>query len=223
MADECGCEDSLGSAEAAWAAGDSSPRAQMGRRTPASNADNATEQILQTGQVLLKGFILDRIQRGVETRCVQVTPDQLGVTEEQLSNPSFKNLANCLRQIGDELDGNQVLQREISRVKTDSSKEVFFQVVREVFSDGKFNWGRVVALFYFACKLIIRALCENIPKIVRTIIEWTMEYLRDHVVQWIREQGGWDSICLYVKRHNYHVTMIFLTGFLAAFLVMRFS
>lgn len=30
------------------------------------------------------------------------------------------------------------------------------RVAREIFSDGKFNWGRVVALFYFACRLVIK-------------------------------------------------------------------
>ena len=36
------------------------------------------------------------------------------------------------------------------------TKEVFVKVAREIFSDGKFNWGRVVALFYFACRLVIK-------------------------------------------------------------------
>lgn len=36
------------------------------------------------------------------------------------------------------------------------SKDVFWKVALEIFSDGKFNWGRVVALFYFACRLVIK-------------------------------------------------------------------
>lgn len=30
------------------------------------------------------------------------------------------------------------------------------RVAYEIFSDGIFNWGRVVALFYFACRLVIK-------------------------------------------------------------------
>ena len=36
------------------------------------------------------------------------------------------------------------------------SRQVFLRVAREIFSDGVFNWGRVVALFYFACRLVIK-------------------------------------------------------------------
>ena len=41
------------------------------------------------------------------------------------------------------------------------SHDVFMRVAREIFSDGKFNWGRVVALFYFACRLVIKVRVES--------------------------------------------------------------
>ena len=44
----------------------------------------------------------------------------------------------------------------IAAVDTDSPREVFFRVAAEMFSDGNFNWGRVVALFYFASKLVLK-------------------------------------------------------------------
>lgn len=36
------------------------------------------------------------------------------------------------------------------------TKDVFMRVAIQIFSDGKFSWGRVVALFYFACRLVIK-------------------------------------------------------------------
>lgn len=36
------------------------------------------------------------------------------------------------------------------------TKDVFMKVAFEIFSDGKFNWGRVVALFYFAFQLVVK-------------------------------------------------------------------
>lgn len=46
--------------------------------------------------------------------------------------------------------------RMIEQVQMYPPKEVFFRVAAEMFSDGTFNWGRVVALFYFACKLVLK-------------------------------------------------------------------
>ncbi|XP_039724453.1 apoptosis regulator BAX isoform X3 [Pteropus medius] len=73
---------------------------------------------------------------------------------------STKKLSECLKRIGDELDSNMELQRMIAAVDTDSPREVFFRVASEMFSDGNFNWGRVVALFYFASKLVLKGTGE---------------------------------------------------------------
>ncbi|NXG50664.1 BAX regulator, partial [Psilopogon haemacephalus] len=74
----------------------------------------------------------------------------------QPSSADTKRLGECLRRIGDELDSNTELQSMIEEVGCQAPKEVFFRVAREMFSDGNFNWGRVVALFYFACKLVLK-------------------------------------------------------------------
>lgn len=58
-----------------------------------------------------------------------------------LSSPALAFLFSC---------------RMIAAVDTDSPREVFFRVAADMFSDGNFNWGRVVALFYFASKLVLK-------------------------------------------------------------------
>ncbi|XP_036003913.1 apoptosis regulator BAX-like [Fundulus heteroclitus] len=98
-------------------------------------------------------FIYERIQRHVDGDAV-VTREQLGAKE--LCDPNHKKLAQCLQQIGDELDGNLELQRMINDSALIPTKDVFFKVACQIFSDGRFNWGRVVALFYFACRLVIK-------------------------------------------------------------------
>ncbi|NXR34643.1 BAX regulator, partial [Zosterops hypoxanthus] len=124
--------------------------------------------------------------------------------EPQPSSPDTKRLSECLRRIGDELDSNMELQRwaggcgcrgrvcrapepaltlpavpcprMIEQVGCDAPKKLFFRVAKEMFADRTFNWGRVVALFYFACKLVLKALCTKVPELVQTILRWTMEY-----------------------------------------------
>uniref|UniRef100_A0A3P9PIH7 Bcl-2 Bcl-2 homology region 1-3 domain-containing protein n=1 Tax=Poecilia reticulata TaxID=8081 RepID=A0A3P9PIH7_POERE len=67
-------------------------------------------------------------------------------------------------------------------------------LVNVIFSDGRFNWGRVVALFYFACRLVIKGLIIKMADVNRTIINRTIDYLQYHVINWIREQGAKYSV-----------------------------
>ncbi|KAM4016535.1 apoptosis regulator BAX [Anomaloglossus baeobatrachus] len=193
-----------------------------GRRESSSGAGVSTEQIMQTGDLLLRGFIMDRVQRSSASDTPGVP--ELGGMEQIQENSSTKRLCDCLRKIGDELDGNMELQRMIEQVQGNPPKEVFFKVATEMFADGNFNWGRVVALFYFACKLVLKALWSRVPEIIRTIIDWTMEYLRDHVVQWIRDQGGWESLQSYFGTPTWQTVGVFLAGVLTAtFAYLRYS
>uniref|UniRef100_A0A8I3WN23 Apoptosis regulator BAX n=1 Tax=Callithrix jacchus TaxID=9483 RepID=A0A8I3WN23_CALJA len=151
---------------------------------PRGEGPTSSEQIMKTGALLLQGFIQDRAGRIA------------GETPELALDPvpqdaSTKKLSECLKRIGDELDSNMELQRMIAAVDTDSPREVFFRVAADMFSDGNFNWGRVVALFYFASKLVLKALCAKVPELIRTIMGWTLDFLRERLLGWIQDQGGW--------------------------------
>ncbi|XP_074553744.1 apoptosis regulator BAX-like [Halichoeres trimaculatus] len=177
---------------------------------------STTDQILEVGAGLLKNFIYERAQR---EGGITVTRAQLGGGE--LCDPHQKELARCLQQIGDELDNNVELQRMINSPALSPSKDMFVKVAIEIFSDGKFNWGRVVALFYFACKLVIKALVTQVPDIIRTIISWVLEYLRENVISWIREQGGWEGIRSHFGTPTWQMVAVFLAGVLTTIIVVR--
>lgn len=49
--------------------------------------------------------------------------------------------------------------RLIQRINPCEPQQSFMRVALELFSDGIYNWGRVVALFYFGFKLAVRV-CE---------------------------------------------------------------
>ncbi|XP_056144770.1 BCL2 associated X, apoptosis regulator a isoform X1 [Lampris incognitus] len=188
--------------------------------SPAGGGDsgNNRDQILEVGSALLKDFIFERVRRHGGDNAM-VTREQLGGGE--LCDPNHKKLAQCLQQIGDELDGNVQLQRMINDTALSPTKDVFMKVAIEIFSDGKFNWGRVVALFYFACRLVIKALVTKVPDIIRTIICWTMDYLRENVINWIREQGGWEGIRSHFGTPTWQTVGVFLAGVLTTVLVIR--
>ncbi|KAM6223409.1 apoptosis regulator BAX [Rhynchocyon petersi] len=168
---------------------------------------------MKTGALLLQGFIQDRAKRmggeAPELALERVPPD-----------PSTKRLSECLKRIGDELDSNLELQRMISAVDTDSPREVFFRVAAEMFSDGNFNWGRVVALFYFATKLVLKALCTKVPELIKTIMGWTLDFLRERLLGWIQDQGGWDGLLSYFGTPTWQTVTILVAGVLTASLTI---
>ncbi|KAA0705534.1 Apoptosis regulator BAX [Triplophysa tibetana] len=179
---------------------------------------NGNDQILDLGAALLKNFVYERVLRHGDVDA-EATRNYLGTVE--LCDPNHKRLAQCLQQIGDELDGNVQLQGMLNSSGLQPTKDVFIKVALEIFSDGKFNWGRVVALFYFACRLVIKAISTKIPEIIRTIINWTMTYIQEHVINWIREQGGWEGISSYFGTPTWQTIGVFLAGVLTTVLVIR--
>ncbi|XP_028268728.1 apoptosis regulator BAX-like [Parambassis ranga] len=179
---------------------------------------NGKDQILEVSTLLLKDFVYEGVQRYGDSS-ITVTREQLGGGE--LSNPKHKKFGLCLRQIGDQLDGNQQFQMMINDPSLSPTKETFMRIAVEIFSDGKFNWGRVVALFYFACRLVIRAVKSQIPDIIRTIIHWTIDYLQEHVINWIIEQGGWEGIGSYFGTPTWQTVAVFMAGVIITVLVIR--
>ncbi|XP_054444678.1 apoptosis regulator BAX [Pteronotus mesoamericanus] len=181
---------------------------------PRDGGPTSSEQIMKTGALLLQGFIRDRAGRiGGDT-------PELALEPRVTPDASTKKLSDCLKRIGDELDSNVELQRMISAVDTNSPREVFFRVASEMFSDGNFNWGRVVALFYFASKLVLKALCTRVPELIKTIMGWTLDFLRERLLGWIQDQGGWDGLLSYFGTPTWQTLTIFVAGVLTASLTI---
>lgn len=55
-----------------------------------------------------------------------------------------------------ETDCFRLLISMVDQVPVDSPYETFSDVAKELFCDGIYNWGRIVTLFYFTYKLIMK-------------------------------------------------------------------
>nr|AYC76539.1 apoptotic regulator [Perna viridis] len=154
------------------------------------------DDIGMQARVLLNQFIYDRISRELDT-------DQVPSSEE-LQEPGtptgpplehMQEIGRALRCIGDELDKSENIQNLCSQVSPEASSETFLNVAKSFFSDGVYNWGRVGSLFYFAYKMVMKAL--NKIALIRAIINWVVNFITDYVAPWIIERGGWDAIVEY--------------------------
>ena len=155
-------------------------------------------QVGEQGRILMDLFIQERAQNTpyevkIREVCQADVEDahRLGFSDDSLNDIAF-----TLRSIGDEISQNVELNNIIDSVPADSTKEIFMKVCMQIFQEGDLNWGRVVALFYFAYRLIVRALdsvFDSIPG-ARQMLSWVGDVLVRNIAHWVYSRGGWRMI-----------------------------
>ncbi|KAM9826442.1 apoptosis regulator BAX isoform X2 [Syngnathus typhle] len=119
----------------------------------AGGEDVIDDPILEQGAIVLRGYVIERIN--TEDPCRQVTSEDLGGRSNEQQDPQIKEVVEQLLKIADELNRNAELQRLINQVQGNCARDIFMKVARNIFADG-INWGRVVALFHLAYRLIYK-------------------------------------------------------------------
>ncbi|XP_047134886.1 apoptosis regulator BAX [Hydra vulgaris] len=151
------------------------------------NVNNSSNQVIESTPELFTQFLVNRMEN-----------DNIEVPEE-LRNRSRngtvnKEVAHCLKRIGDDLVNNHQLNDLISliHVTPKTAYETFYDVASHVFEDGTINWGRIATLFYFAYKLAIQVIKQL--SLVEIVIGWVQKFVIDRLAQWIAERGGWNAV-----------------------------
>uniref|UniRef100_A0A671THU7 Zgc:153993 n=1 Tax=Sparus aurata TaxID=8175 RepID=A0A671THU7_SPAAU len=133
-------------------------------------------------------YVIERINTEDPDR--HVSSQDLGGRPDEQQDPQIKEVVEHLLKIADELNRNAELQRLINQVQGNCAKDIFMKVARSIFADG-INWGRVVALFHLAYRLIYKALTTNHVDNIRTVISWVLQVIREQLYSWLVQQGGW--------------------------------
>ncbi|XP_059212973.1 apoptosis regulator BAX-like [Centropristis striata] len=153
--------------------------------------DVIDDPILETGAVVFRGYVIERMNTEEPER--HVCSEHLGGRPNEQRDPQIKEVVEQLLKIADELNRNAELQRLINQVPGNCAQDIFMKVARSIFADG-INWGRVVALFHLAYRLIRKALTTNHLENIRTIIGWVLQVIREQLYTWIEQQGGWEGV-----------------------------
>ncbi|KAM8825568.1 apoptosis regulator BAX-like isoform 1-T1 [Synchiropus picturatus] len=163
------------------------------------------DSIMQKAAILLTNFIFEKVQQCVKEQTSERVRDLLQV--QGACDPHLQEIALCLRKIGDEMDGHPDVQRLQQKI-LQLTKDSFMSIAYEVFSDGIFNWGRVVTLFLFASAIVLRAVARKSFDLIQEIVGWTLEVIKKRVLGWIRRQGGWEACLSYVNKSNWQTPML---------------
>lgn len=154
-------------------------------------ADRVDDLIVEESGRVLRGYVMEQIH--TEEPTLHVRPEDLGGTTEEVENPQIKGIVEQLLKIAEELNQSTELRQLLSTVEANCAQEMFMTVARRIFQDG-INWGRVVALLHLAYRLIHKALTQNRAEIIKNIISWVLQFIREHICSWIRQQGGWEAV-----------------------------
>nr|XP_023682829.1 apoptosis regulator BAX-like isoform X1 [Paramormyrops kingsleyae] len=176
--------------------------------------DTVDDKIMEQGVVVFRGYVIQRVN--TDDPEVRLTPEDLGGKPNEGQEPKIKEVVACLIHITDELNRDGKLDNLINSIDSDSSKNVFFTVAKQIFSDDV-TWGKVVALFHFAYKLVYKALTEKHCDIIHNIISWLLEFIRENISLWIRQHGGWEGMLQNVL--NWHSVTVFAAGILSGALL----
>nr|XP_046201087.1 apoptosis regulator BAX-like isoform X4 [Oncorhynchus gorbuscha] len=172
---------------------------------------------MEQGAIVLRGYVIERIS--AENPGRHLAPEDLGGRPNEQEDHQVKNMVQQLLLIADDMNRNAELQHLINRVQVNCAQDVFFSVAREIFADG-INWGRVVSLFHLAYKLIYKALTQNHLESIQMVINWVLQFIRENVSAWIRQQGGWEAVISTVS-HWRTVSLVAAVAFVTVMVYWR--
>ncbi|XP_070787290.1 apoptosis regulator BAX isoform X2 [Enoplosus armatus] len=153
--------------------------------------DVIDDPILEQGAVVLRGYVIERINAEEPGR--RISSEDLGGRPDEQQDPQIKEVVEQLLKIADDLNRNAEFQRLVNRVQGNCAQDIFMTVARSIFADG-INWGRVVALFHLAYRLIYKALTTNHLENIRIVISWVLQVIREQLYSWLIQQGGWEGV-----------------------------
>ncbi|XP_067850235.1 apoptosis regulator BAX [Heptranchias perlo] len=186
-------------------------------RRGAPGGDSINEILNRQSGALLRRFVLETIQE--EDPQAELSPEELGGTKNEIDEPTIKDICKSLKKIGDELNRNVELQRVIETVPVENIRDVLYKVAERILVADGLNWGRIVTFFYFAGKLVSKAL-KNLRAMIQPIINWSLELIETRVMPWIRQQGGWETIFSYLGTPTWQTFAVLSAGLITSVLAL---
>ena len=101
-----------------------------------------------------------------------------------------------------------------------TAHSTFVNTVNVIFQSGT-NWGRIVAFYKFGGVVAHHLVEKQRSDMVQHVVHWTVTYIAENLLPWIREQGGWDAFVAHFseKADTRKKTLLALGSIFAACLI----
>ncbi|XP_013777273.1 apoptosis regulator Bcl-2-like [Limulus polyphemus] len=111
---------------------------------------------------------------------------------------SWTKTGRELRHIADEFAKSA--ERKKVKEKADGvdinhlTSESFYNLLSEMFYDGRNMKERIVTLFCFCADLVIRAFLNHAIDYGKQFMTWSYAFIKHRVCTWVYENGGWETV-----------------------------
>ncbi|XP_035033683.2 apoptosis regulator BAX-like [Hippoglossus stenolepis] len=162
------------------------------------------DSVERIGEALIKKVIEEELKDIPLEDDPFLTLDAVEVKNEQ-EEERVKEVSALVRKVGDKLKDDKEIQDGIKRLArdfelggTEEANKMLEAVFNETFKDG-ITWEKIVSFLYVVGKvvgimavlmagsMVVMALCPS----VKRILSWTVDFFKNYLLVWIREQGGW--------------------------------
>lgn len=105
-------------------------------------------------------------------RDLQILADQFARSHERL----------LVRQLAEEVDFATL------------DKQKFIAMLSELFKGGQVTRERILVLFFFCSDVAIFAIRSGAGRLISSLTEWSLLFIKDQVCSWVQNNGGWREV-----------------------------
>jgi len=74
------------------------------------------------------------------------------------------------------------------------TKDKFIDMLSELFKGGSVTRERILVLFFFCSDVAIFAIKTGAGRLLSSLTEWSLIFIKDQVCSWVRNNGGWREV-----------------------------
>ncbi|XP_042321130.1 bcl-2 homologous antagonist/killer isoform X1 [Sceloporus undulatus] len=204
----------------------SDPTDRNTRRRRSSVEIASEDQVAQQTEEVFQSYAFYRYQQEQEQTEGDVPHDPEIAAIQQEPNSTNCQVGRRLALIGDDI--NARYDKEFSDMlkslqpTRDNAYEYFTRIATSLFDSG-INWGRVIALLGFGYRMAIHVYQHGVTGFLRRIARYIADFvLRNHIAQWIAQQGGWVAALDLNNVYWKYVVTVAAVILLGQFMVRRF-
>ncbi|CAI5777545.1 bcl-2 homologous antagonist/killer [Podarcis lilfordi] len=186
------------------------------------------DQVAQQTEEVFQSYVFYRYQQEQEQEQTgQEVPIDPEIAVMQPERDSITTqVGRRLATIGDDI--KERYENEFSAMlkslkpSRDNAYAYFVKIASSLFESG-INWGRVIALLGFGYRMAIHVYQQGLTGFLSRIARYMADFvLRNHIAQWIAQQGGWAAALDLSNVYWKYVVAVAVVILLGHFVMRRF-